>query len=199
MGPKDFQYAYDFDENGVLFYLGSAGKTRVWQNPHVLGQVQAFCSSIGSGSVEQFVGRSVANCRTIDEPGSFFGVDLGLDRKLLPTHYTLRNRGSSTHVLLSWQFEGSNDKDRWTALDCRNYQSGNAVENERLLKEHEAFRQRGGAMTFLINLDQYKQDIGYGGYRYFRVVQTSRNSGNSNQLCLSGFELYGRVQSGRWA
>ena len=102
MGPKEFNYAYDFDENGALFFLGSHGKTSVWQNPHIAGQVQAFASSIGSGSVEVFTGRSAVNCRTLDEEMSFFGVDLGVNRKLLPTLYTLRNRGQSTHVLLSW-------------------------------------------------------------------------------------------------
>ena len=198
MGPKEFQYSYDFDENGALFYLGSSGRRRVWQNPHILGQVEAFCSCIASGSAENFVGRSLSNCRTIDEPASFFGVDLGLDRKLLPTYYTLRNRGSSTYVLLTWQFEGSNDKEAWTVLDARNYQSTNPDDNERLQREIEQFKQRGGAMTFSVDLDQYKQGLGFGGYRYFRIVQTSKNSGSSNSLCLSGFELYGRVQSGRW-
>ena len=102
LGPKEFQYSYDFDENGALFFLGSGGKRKVWQNPHLLGQVEAFASSIGSGSVEVFVGRNTVNCRTLDEPLSFFGVDLGPDRRLLPTLYTLRNRGETTHVLLSW-------------------------------------------------------------------------------------------------
>jgi len=99
MGPTEFLYEFDFDENGALFYLGSHGKKKIWQNPHVLGQVEAFSSALGSGSVTSVVGRSVANLRTIDEPLSFFGVDLGTERRLLPTCYTLRNRGSGTHVL----------------------------------------------------------------------------------------------------
>ena len=35
----DFAYEFNFDENGVLFYLGSAGKRRPYQNPLILGQV----------------------------------------------------------------------------------------------------------------------------------------------------------------
>ena len=106
--PTDFFFEYNLDENGVLYWLGSGGKRRLWQNPHSIGQVQAFASSIGPGClVESFVGRSITNCRTEDEPYSFFGVDLGMDRKLTPTHYTLRNRNSPTHVLRNWYFEGS--------------------------------------------------------------------------------------------
>ena len=83
--PTEFIYEYDFDENGALFYLGSFGKKRLWQNPHVIGQVQAFASSVGAGTADNFVGRVVTNCRTQNEPFSYFGVDLGEGRQLLPT------------------------------------------------------------------------------------------------------------------
>ena len=170
LGPKEFQYSYDFDENGVLFFLGSHGKRRVWQNPHIMGQVEGFASSLGSGSVEMVVGRSTSNCRTLDEPGSFFGVDIGPERKLLPTLYTLRNRGETTHVLLTWQFEGSNDKFNWEVLDVRNYQSDDMREHELLQQELEPFKTRGGVLTFSVNTEIYKQKLGFGGFRYFRIV-----------------------------
>jgi hypothetical protein len=32
--PTEFIYEYDFDENGALYFLGSFGKKRLWQNPH---------------------------------------------------------------------------------------------------------------------------------------------------------------------
>lgn len=37
--PTEFFFEYNFDENGVLYYLGTLGKRRNWQNPHILGQV----------------------------------------------------------------------------------------------------------------------------------------------------------------
>jgi hypothetical protein len=61
--PKKFNYEYDFDENGALFFLGSAGKKRLWQNPHDK-MVQAFASSVGAGHPSNFVGREATNCRT---------------------------------------------------------------------------------------------------------------------------------------
>jgi hypothetical protein len=33
----ELKYKYDFDENGVLFYLGSGAKKTNWTNPHILG------------------------------------------------------------------------------------------------------------------------------------------------------------------
>lgn len=112
------------DENGALFFLASAGKKRLWFNPHASNQVHAFASSVGAGSVEDFVGRIATNCRTHNEPYSYYGVDFGEGRKLLPTCYTVRNRNSSTHCMLNWHMEASIDKTNWFTLDRRVYKSG---------------------------------------------------------------------------
>ena len=56
-GILEFNYYYDFDENGIFYYLGTYGKKKIWQNPHSTGIVQCFTSSIGSGKVEDIVGR----------------------------------------------------------------------------------------------------------------------------------------------
>lgn len=37
--PYEFIFQHSFDEEGALYYLGSFGKRRLYQNPHVLGQV----------------------------------------------------------------------------------------------------------------------------------------------------------------
>jgi len=97
--PQEFIYAYDFDENGVLFFLGTYGKTKAWLNPHTIGQVTVFASSIGHGALEDIVGRVATNCRTLNEPFSFFGIDFGMGRLFMPTCYTLRNRNISRYFL----------------------------------------------------------------------------------------------------
>jgi len=33
----EFVYKYDMDDNGVLYYLGTSGKTKPYVNPHILG------------------------------------------------------------------------------------------------------------------------------------------------------------------
>jgi len=149
--PRNFNIEYNFDENGVMYFLGSQGRRRPWRNPHVLGQVQAFASSLGKGDLQNFVGRTVTNCRTDDEPFAFFGVDLGLDRSFVPTTYTLRNRNSTTHVLMSWNFEGSRDAKNWATLDSRVYLTNEPEMNETLGKEIREFSQRGGSMSFAVD------------------------------------------------
>ena len=96
----EFTYNHDFDNNGALYFLGTQGMKKNWQNPHSIGMVKAFASSINAGKVSDFVGRSaVMNCRTGPHPLSFFGVDIGSERALVPTAYSLRNRNASTSVL----------------------------------------------------------------------------------------------------
>ncbi len=95
--PAEFIYQYDFDENGLLYFLGTYGKTKSWLNPHTIGQVTVFASSIGHGALEDVVGRTATNCRTLNEPLSFFGFDLGMGRIFLPTCYTIRNRNISSY------------------------------------------------------------------------------------------------------
>ena len=74
----------------------------------------------------------MTNCRTEDEAYSFMGVDLGMERRLVPTHYTLRNRNSLTHVVRNWYFEGSVTGAQWTILDARIYQSDSPEQNQAL-------------------------------------------------------------------
>lgn len=54
---REFIFDHDFDENGLFYFIGTNNFSRLWQNPHATGKVRAFASSIGSGSVENIVGR----------------------------------------------------------------------------------------------------------------------------------------------
>ena len=49
------------------------------------------------------------------------GIDMGHNRFLLPNCYTIRNRMSSSYVMLNWLFEGSIDGKKWYILDKRLY------------------------------------------------------------------------------
>eukprot|EP00347_Sterkiella_histriomuscorum_P013958 403362705 len=188
----EFHYDHDFDENGALFYLGSYGLKRSWQNPHALGLIHCFASSIGGGKVEDIAGRQVVNCRTLNEPFSFFGIDLGEGRHLVPTCYSIRNRNSQTHVLMNWHFEASNDKINWIVLDRRIYLSDNQNYNQEMEQEQKQLQRKGATSTWGIDQQVYNE-VGANGFRYFRIVQVGKNSSGSDNLTLSGFELYGTV------
>ena len=143
------------------------------------------------------MGRTVSNCRTHNEPYSYFGVDLGKDRGLVATIYTIRNRNSTTHVMMNWSFEGSNDKNNWVELDRRTHMTGRHEEDAMLEGEARKLRVKGVSSSWAIDTDIYRE-IGCEGFRYFRVLQTGKNSSGSDNLALSGFELYGTVTRGRW-
>jgi hypothetical protein len=36
------------------------------------------------------------------------------------------------------------------------------------------------------------------GFRFFRVLQIGKNSSKSDNLGISGFEVYGKIVGGRW-
>lgn len=139
----------------------------------------------------------MSNTRTLNEPFSYFGVDLGEGRLLLPYCYTIRNRNSTTHVLMNWHLEGSSNKVNWHVLDRRIYLSDDLEENAELEAEQRQLKQKGATSTWGIDTEIYK-DVGSAGFRYFRVIQIGKNSSGSDNLALSGFEIYGKVTAGRW-
>jgi hypothetical protein len=136
--------------------------------------------------------------RTGNEPFSYFGVDIGEGRQLLPTCYSLRNRAqTATHTMLNWHFEGSNDKVNWTTLDRRLYLTGEPQVDAKTEEERKMLCQKGATTTWALDTDIYKE-IGCDGFRFLRIIQVGANSSGSNNLALSGLEVYGRVICGRW-
>lgn len=187
-----FKYSHDFDENGIFFYLGSAGKTCKWQNPHLIGEVRAFGSSIGSGKIEEFVGRNCNSLRTGHEEGGFLGVDLGQGRLFSPSAYTIKNSKNVAYATLNWHFEGSLDRVRWVVLDRRVHFLGNSDYDSQMEAERNALMKRAASSTWAIAGNKKNH------FRYFRVIGTQQNLAGSYCLALSCIEMYGTVVSGTW-
>ena len=136
--------------------------------------------------MEDIVGRYTVNCRTLNEPYSFFGVDLGADRQLAPTCYSLKNRNSESHVLVNWHFEASNDRVNWVLLDRRIYLSDSPQFNKEVSAEQRLLCQKGATSTWGVDPNIYKTpdsnqnsfvDDSFEapnpyqhGFRYFRIV-----------------------------
>ena len=100
--PAEFVFGFDGDDQGVLYHLGSMGKTQPWFNPGWRKQVTAWASSIGKGKPEDVLGRHPSEFITKSEPYSWIVIDVGKARKLSLRAYTLRNRHSISNVCLSW-------------------------------------------------------------------------------------------------
>jgi hypothetical protein len=193
-----FKYTSDFDKNGALYYIGTYGLSRKYQNPHELKLIKVFGSSLISGHYNDFVGRKIVDLSTENEENSFFGVDLGPNRNLIPTLYSLRNRDSSSNVLLDWCLQGSNDKINYTILDKRifNIENGNDKNNEKYKQFRNLLKQPKTTSTWGISKkirEKYPN-----GFRYFLIKQIGKNSSGNYNLTNSGFELYGEGIGSGW-
>ncbi|CAD7937101.1 unnamed protein product [Amoebophrya sp. A120] len=190
--PFVFEQEKDFDTNGLLFFLATKGKTAAWKNPQGLGQVQVLKSGVGFGKSEDLVGREAINLRTQNTENSFFGVDLLTDRLFVCAGYCLRSRNTTSHALVSWQFQGSKDPQdpnaKWIVLDEQ--------------RQSKLLVGKSGATAYFdctlpINgTDQ--EGLPNAAFRAFRVVQVGKNSSGSYNLGLSGVEIYGKAIRGNY-
>lgn len=192
----NFVYDHDFDENGVFFYLGSEGKQVPFRNPHETGQIRVFSSSIGKGKLSDLINRELVNLRTLNEPQSYFGVDIGEDRCLVPSCYSIMNRASSSHVMLCWQLEASNDKINFEILDTRIFLTNDIKMNSELEKERNMLKEPGCTSTW--GIDPGYKDKFPSGFRYFILKQIGKNSSGAYNMAISGFEIYGKGLGKGW-
>ncbi|XP_050076320.1 E3 ubiquitin-protein ligase Ufd4 isoform X1 [Anopheles maculipalpis] len=181
-GTIKFRHRHDFDENGLIYYIGTNGKTLEWVNPAQYGLVTVTSSEgkqLPYGKLEDILSRdSVSvNCHTKDNKKSWFAIDLGIF--IIPTAYTLRHaRGYGRSALRNWMFQMSKDGISWVTLLTHT--------------EDKSLAEPGSTCTWLIDCPADEQQ----GYRHVRIHQNGRNaSGQTHYLSLSGFEIYGKVMS----
>jgi hypothetical protein len=175
---NSFLYASAFDQNGLLYYIGSAGDTRAYVNPHASGDVVVTWSSICEGPVEYFVNNQFnnQNSYTSNVAGSWMMVDLGGTRRISPNYYSLRHGLRNTNSCLrNWVLEGKvddSDTSAWVVLrEHVNDTSINAV---------------GGTCSWpVINVGENQC------FRYIRIRMTGVTSNGTNYLACGGIELYG--------
>lgn len=178
----NFKHQHDFDENGIVYFIGSNGKSTDWVNPGQFGLVTITSSEgrqLPYGKLEDILSReSVSvNCHTKDNKKAWFAIDLGMF--IVPTAYSLRHaRGYGRSALRNWLFQMSKDGVNWTTLVTH-------VEDKNLVEP-------GSTSTWPIECAADENQ----GYRHVRIQQNGRNaSGQTHYLSLSGFEIYGKVTS----
>eukprot|EP01112_Ceratiomyxa_fruticulosa_P011781 TRINITY_DN3229_c1_g1_i1.p1 TRINITY_DN3229_c1_g1~~TRINITY_DN3229_c1_g1_i1.p1 ORF type:complete len:503 (-),score=104.54 TRINITY_DN3229_c1_g1_i1:213-1721(-) len=174
-----FEYTSDFDDRGVLFYIATDAFAKPWSNPALptfdrpVPPIKVTASSIEKGSPSDIVEIKPSECWTRDVPSSWFAIDLGRNRTLIPTHYTLRHGGNnSKDCLRNWCLQTSDDGIEWDTLSRHTSQA--------LI--HSNFGTHSWAITGCTS-----------AHRFFRILQTGHNSTNKNFLSLSGIEFYGEL------
>lgn len=181
--PVTFRHQSDFDENGLLYFIGSNGRTTEWVNPAQYGLVTVTSSEgkqLPYGKLEDILSRDAVsvNCHTRDNKKSWFAIDLGVF--VQPTAYTLRHaRGYGRSALRNWMLQASKDSVTWVTLLTHT--------------DDKSLSEPGSTCTWTLDCPD---EVSGGGYRHIRIQQNGRNaSGQTHYLSLSGFEIYGRVCS----
>lgn len=178
---QTFKHTHDFDENGLIYFIGTNGKTSAdWVNPGQYGLVTVTSSdarNLPYGRVEDILSRdtSALNCHTNDDKRAWFSIDLGVN--IIPTAYTLRHaRGYGRSALRNWHFQMSKDGQTWTTLYTHTHDM--------------SLNDPGSTATWPIEVAGEE----YQGWRHVRIQQSGKNaSGQTHYLSLSGFEIYGQV------
>eukprot|EP00730_Choanoeca_flexa_P004372 TRINITY_DN11674_c6_g1_i3.p1 TRINITY_DN11674_c6_g1~~TRINITY_DN11674_c6_g1_i3.p1 ORF type:complete len:1693 (+),score=518.61 TRINITY_DN11674_c6_g1_i3:500-5080(+) len=173
------QYTADFDDRGVLHWIGTNGHTVAdWVNPSKTALVFVTTSKgrkLPYGTVHDLLSRAAdpINCHTPNDENSWFSVDLGVKVKL--THYTLRHaRGYHQSGLRNWDFQVSNNGKDWVTI--------------REHRDDDSLNEPGDTHTWTLSVPEAKP------YRHIRVIMTGPNaSGNYHYLSCSGFEVYGEI------
>lgn len=179
---QSFKHQFDFDENGLIYFIGTNGKTTEWVNPAQYQLVSVSCSEgkqLPYGKLEDILSRdSISiNCHTKDNKKAWFVIDLGV--YMIPNAYTLRHaRGYGRSALRNWMFQMSKDGVTWTTLLIHT--------------DDKSLAEPGSTCTWTIDPPTDETQ----GWRHIRIQQNGRNaSGQTHYLSLSGFEIYGQVVS----
>eukprot|EP01084_Bolivina_argentea_P005921 11196_1 len=103
---KIFIYKHDFDENGLLYHLGTVNQTQKYHNPADIEQVNVSSTSLHfySHPISTFVGRKLTNCMTKSIKESWMRLDLK-NIKMKLTNYTLKHNNSDSQIIRNWNLE----------------------------------------------------------------------------------------------
>lgn len=97
------------------------------------------------------------------------------ERKICPTHYSIRSRRSESHAPKNWIIEGSNDAKNWKTLDSR--QGINGLHNGNTV------------LTFDIKSQPNNNE----SFQYLRIQQTSTNTSGYHYFLFSALEFFGTL------
>lgn len=175
---------FDTPGTGIMYYLATSDGT--YKNPAASGIVKASCSHphedsdqdhnnwLNSSHFANFYPYCSSAEGTPPDAESYYCVDFGDSRRVVPTHYSLKHGfGWSRNSLRSWVFEGSTDNNEWVEISKH---SNDITLNSSFAEGH----------WIVDKVPKY-------GMRYLRIRQVGDNSSGNRRIALKGFEVYGRI------
>eukprot|EP01124_Arcella_intermedia_P001915 TRINITY_DN11062_c0_g1_i4.p1 TRINITY_DN11062_c0_g1~~TRINITY_DN11062_c0_g1_i4.p1 ORF type:complete len:370 (+),score=103.93 TRINITY_DN11062_c0_g1_i4:3-1112(+) len=185
MSKGVFKFVSDFDENGILYWLGTKEGKEPYSNPVDIGLVNVkayqWCQgnlpiSAGIGWA-QISGSAYTNLSNYSSLPSWFEISF-LKHKVTPTYYSYRgDENTNSYTPRNWNFEGSNDGNNWEIL--RSHTNDTSLQK---------VAHCVGSWP-LQNISK--------SYQHFRINLTGPNAFNSSDyhLMIQGFEIYGTLQN----
>jgi len=178
---EQFTFDHSFDQNGVLYWLGTNQGTERYVNPHLRGEVVADCSDLWGGRSTAALARIVQNqpsfqskTVTSGRANSWFAVDLGQGRAMVVDHYCIRHGfGDPGAAIRNWRLEGSHDGLGWVVLRRHVNAAGP--------------RGRNGAADFVVH------DVTE-AYRHLRIIAEGDGGVYDSCFACSGMEFYGGLE-----
>ncbi|PRP74595.1 hypothetical protein PROFUN_15708, partial [Planoprotostelium fungivorum] len=177
---KKFDHCYDFDKNGLLYWIGTCEGEKPYVNPELLRQVRLSTSHNMYSTdmkIEEIIGRSRGySCYWGGSAPQYFVLDLK-HRRFRCSHFSLRHGYQAANSFIQdWELLGSLDGMNWTVL----------------FKGFKAPFVRAFESKSWPVLDSHDY------FKYFKIMQRGNyymglqsESTGSPFLCISGFELYG--------
>ena len=171
---RTWEYESDFDQNGVLNWLGTNGRTTGYTNPCSSGKVIVTPSSVEGGSTPQgFIEHTSTGSKSYTTNRAGSSVVVQLPVPVVVNRYTLRHGLNATNqILRSWNLEGSMDGTEWVVL-----------------RRHENDTSLNGALA-TASWDANPDGL---AFSHFRIIMTGANFSANHYLMMSGLELYGRI------
>ena len=167
-----------YDNNGVIYYLATAGGTRPWANPHEAGVVTVSFSSDAGYGVNRFVANKAPAageyCHTNSLANSWMSVSLN-GRRVIPNTYVISSDQyglSGADLLRSWRLEGSLDGTTWTTLRTHTNDT---------------------TLTAATLTGYWPVDGASSAFSNFRILHTGPNTSGDYHLMASSLEIYGEL------
>lgn len=170
---ETFTFSSNGDNGGFIYWLGTSGRRDRFTNPMEKGRVRVTSSGMAQGSEALLVARKRQPCWTAATPDAWICLDLGRNRALKPTHYTLCNGSPDPGMdLTAWALEGYDaTKDAWLNLHAGPV---------------EPLPSPWGVKT-------YPVDSKNKAWRYLRLHLAGANSKGTMEMPVCAWEFYGQL------
>jgi len=176
---KRFIYVSDFDENGVMYWLGTRGKTKPYVNPCTdtsLVIATESHSQYGTGLVafgrESGISNYAHQSNTNGTP-MWFQIEFK-SITVCPSYYSIRTDFNANHAIRNWKLEGSIDGKTWVNISIHNGDSKMPAT-------------ANSCASWPVTVQKF--------FQFLRVTQTGPNSSGNIHFMMCGFEVYGRTKN----